>query len=483
MFKYDMPKGILNLNLIQIFSTVGFAVLLGTLNLYLQQKGMPIAEVNTLTASFFALNFLLHFLGGALGGTYTSFRSLFVVSLLLQVAGLIAIASSNLTIILAGMGCFITGSGLNVSCINMMITQSFESHDMRRRTAFSVNYSCMNIGFLLSFVVANNFQMHNNYSGAFIFAASCVFIALLLHFFAWKHVADKGTLYAAKLSQRGSSHWIAGAIIVACFFVTIYLMHHPDVGSALVYVVFIAGFLYMLYIALQKPAAQRNKAIAYIVLMAAGLMYAFIQGLMATGLANFVKYNTTMSFLGMHIEPSGFNSFESISVIIFGFLLAKVIRKRHDAGKPPFQAGKLVATGLSYNIIAFLMVPFGIWYIQRQGLDLVPLLFPILLMVFVALAEIHVNAVNYSLAGELIQPRYQGIFTGYMFLNIAVGNNLAGPFSNLILGHYTDLSKVSAAQTNPLYMKMFFVMAVISAVVTLVYFSITRWLHRLKTTV
>ncbi len=53
MFYRHMPKGVMQLNTIQVFSTVGFAVLLGTLNLYLQKVGMPIAEVNTLTASFF----------------------------------------------------------------------------------------------------------------------------------------------------------------------------------------------------------------------------------------------------------------------------------------------------------------------------------------------------------------------------------------------------------------------------------------------
>src|SRR6185312_16402298 len=135
MSKYDMPKGVLNLNLIQIFSTVGFAVLLGTLNLYLQTKGMPIAEVNILTASFFALNFLLHFLGGSLGGSYFSYRNLFFCSLILQIIGLLCLGSAHMHILLAGMAFFLTGSGLNVSCINMMLTQRFMAQDMRRRTA------------------------------------------------------------------------------------------------------------------------------------------------------------------------------------------------------------------------------------------------------------------------------------------------------------------------------------------------------------
>lgn len=45
-----MPKGVLNINIISATSVIGFAVLLGTLNLYLQKRGLPIEEVNILTA-------------------------------------------------------------------------------------------------------------------------------------------------------------------------------------------------------------------------------------------------------------------------------------------------------------------------------------------------------------------------------------------------------------------------------------------------
>ncbi|MDE4950997.1 hypothetical protein NAI70_09945 [Francisella tularensis subsp. holarctica] len=50
------------------------------------------------------------------------------------------------------MALFITGAGLNVSCLNMMLTQLFKTEDHNRRIAFSINYSCMNICFVGSFI-------------------------------------------------------------------------------------------------------------------------------------------------------------------------------------------------------------------------------------------------------------------------------------------------------------------------------------------
>lgn len=87
--------------------------------------------------------------------------------------------------------------------------------------------------------------------------------------------------------------------------------------------------------------------------------------------------------------------------------------------------------------------------------------------------------VSYSLAGEFVPTKWQGLFTGYMFLNIAFGTNLAGPFSNIILGHYHNLATVSSTQTNPMYVKMFLFMAIVALVVTVIYLAlnktITRW--------
>ncbi|MCP3679827.1 MAG: hypothetical protein GY782_05970 [Gammaproteobacteria bacterium] len=68
------------------------------------------------------------------------------------------------------------------------------------------------------------------------------------------------------------------------------------------------------------------------------------------------------------------------------------------------------------------------------------LFFPILLLLFTAAAEIYINTTNYAMAGELGEIKHQGLLTGYMFLNIAVGTDLSGPFSNIILRKYNNLT-------------------------------------------
>ncbi|WP_119344714.1 peptide MFS transporter [Facilibium subflavum] len=473
----ELPKGVLNINLIQLFSTVGYAVLMGLLNFYLNNHtSLTRTEANTLTASFFALNFLFHLLGGTVGGRYLSFRGLFCASLLLQFIGLILIAIHQHTIILIGMATFITGSGLNVSCINMMLTQLFSQDDKRRRIAFSINYSFMNMGFVLSFFVAGILQGHDLYSLAFIFAAACIIIAVLIHLKTWKYVHDKGTYFADVFSKSDARFYVAPVIVIACLIFAYFLMHHPELASQLIYVVFVIVLAYMLFLASKQEKAYRTKIYAYLILTVASAIFACVQGLQSTALENFVEFNTSKSLFGIPIQPATVNMFESLGVIVFGFILASLMKKRQEQQKP-YKPGYLVTKGLSFYIIAFLMIPLGI--ILAGETHLVHVIFPILLLIIVSAGEIHVNAVNYAMAGEMIKPHHQGLFTGYLFMNVAFGINLAGPISNFALGHSENAQNITAASTNPMYMKVFLIMTGVAIVITIIFGLLMRMLNRM----
>ncbi|MCF6807763.1 MFS transporter [Thiotrichales bacterium 19S9-12] len=473
-----MPSGVYYINAIQTFSTVGFAVLLGTLNLYLQSLGMPVDKVNILVASFFALNFLLHFLGGSLGGGIMSFRGLFTISLLLQIAGLIFIATQEMNMVLGGMALFLTGSGLNVSCVNMMLMQLFKRDDERRRVAFSINYSCMNLGFIIGFLIGGYFQSLNHYDYAFYTAAICLVICGIFLSFAWPYVNDKMTYFATTFSKSILKWFSAPAVMIVCFLISWFLMHHATIGAMLIYLSFIFILTFMIYMAVSSERTYRNKIFAYLVLSATAMIFAFVQGLQSTGIANFVKYNTNLSIFGVQFAQSTVNMFESLGVIVFGLFFALTLNRQRRNNKVQ-RSEKTIASGLGIMAIAFMMIPIGIYFADSLGT--VKLIFPALLLFITAASEIRVNSTNYSLPGELGKPKHQGLFTGYLFLNVAMGINLSGPISNMIIGNVDNLADISALETNPMYMKTFLILTVISLGVTLFYFVIQKWLKNLMT--
>jgi POT family proton-dependent oligopeptide transporter len=121
------------------------------------------------------------------------------------------------------------------------------------------------------------------------------------------------------------------------------------------------------------------------------------------------------------------------------------------------------------------MIPLGIMLAGKNGT--VDVLFPILLLVIVAAGEIHVNTTIYALVGKLIKPVHQGIFTGYMFVSIAIGIVIAGPVSNYAIGDEVSGSNITAIATNPMYLKIFLTLTGVAIVLTLVFFAISKMIN------
>src|SRR3954468_11000980 len=190
----DIPEGTAALFFIQIFATLGFAVLYSTLVLYATRHlHFSAKEASATMGVFGAFNYGLHLFGGYLGGRFLSNRNLFVGGMVLQVLGCGTIALGSMAAMYWGLALFLTGSGLNVTCINMMLTQRFAPEDERRESAFLWNYAGMNVGFFVGFAVAGHYQLTESYRELFLFATVGNFAAIVLAAVNWRRIADIDT--------------------------------------------------------------------------------------------------------------------------------------------------------------------------------------------------------------------------------------------------------------------------------------------------
>src|SRR5215470_7235705 len=232
----NIPEGSAALFFIQIFATLGFAVLYSTLVLYATRHlHFSAKEASAIMGVFGAFNYGLHLFGGYLGGRFLSNRNLFVGGMALQVVGCGCIATGTLPLFYVGLALFLTGSGLNVTCINMMLTQRFTSDDPRREGAFLWNYAGMNVGFFVGFSVAGYFQATESYSSLFIFATLGNFVAIVLALLSWKTVADRNTPLLEATSKKFQQRLLAGiAILIGLVPVVWFLLQRPDLTEPLV---------------------------------------------------------------------------------------------------------------------------------------------------------------------------------------------------------------------------------------------------------
>src|ERR1700752_1161286 len=246
----NIPEGTAALFFIQIFATLGFAVLYSTLVLYATRHlHFSAKEASAIMGVFGAFNYGLHLFGGYLGGRFLSNRKLFVGSMAVQVIGCACIASGTLALFYVGLALFLTGSGLNVTCINMMLTQRFTPEDPRREGAFLWNYAGMNVGFFVGFSAAGYFQATQSYSSLFIFATLGNFVAIILAFFNWKTLTDRNTPLLDRTPKQFRLRQLVGiAILIGLVPVVWFMLQRPGGTEAIIKAICAVVALTLIYL-------------------------------------------------------------------------------------------------------------------------------------------------------------------------------------------------------------------------------------------
>ncbi|MBI3286342.1 MAG: MFS transporter [Burkholderiales bacterium] len=446
-----IPEGAGALFFIQIFATLGFAVLYSTLVLYATKKlNFSIKDATAIMGVFGAFNYGLHLFGGYLGGRFISNRNLFVGGMVLQVLGCASIAGGTSALLYWGLALFLTGSGLNVTCLNLMLTQRFKPEDKRRESAFLWNYAGMNLGFFIGFTVAGYYQLQENYPSLFIFATVGNFLAIVLAAANWKVLSDLNTplLEASPLQFR--LRLLLGILILVGLVPVVHLMlHHADLSGNLVMLVSAIIALVLAYLALiHKDACERNRMWAYLLLTLGSLVFWALYQMAPMGLQLFAVNNVDRMVWGFEVAPQWIQNINSFTIMFGGPLMSVLFDKLRAKGWnidiPKQFSASLILIGAG-----FLVLPVGIAFAGANGL--VAFKWIAISYLLQSVAELLISPIGYAMIGRLAPRQYQGIMMGAWMLVTGTASIMASYFSGLI----PEASEGLAASTNPTYHQIF----------------------------
>ncbi|RDI40991.1 peptide MFS transporter [Aquicella lusitana] len=429
-----MPTGAGALFLIQIFATLGFSVLYSTLILYATQ-GLHMNDLTatSITGSFVALNYFLHLLGGYMGGRFMSYRSLFGVAMLLQVTGCVLISVPDTSYLLWGLSFFLAGSGLNVTCINCMVTQLFEPDDKRREAAFLWNYSGMNIGFFVGFTIGGYFHLHQAYHQLFLLSALGNLIALVLTLYNWKLLKDRDTTFVDAVdAAKKKARLIGIGIVIALVFALRGLLNQTALSNQLILIIGAAMLALIIVLTLKQPGhAEKNKMSAYIILALASLIFWALYQLAPMGLNLFIERNVDRHFLGILIAPQWVQNINTVVIIFGGPLLSVVFSNMRERGiniNIPLQFSfALLLIG-----IAFAILPVGIGMANAQGYT--NFNWVLVSYVLQSVGELFISPIGYAMVGQLAPLRLRGLMMGMWMMITGVAAILSDHFSKMALG-------------------------------------------------
>lgn len=447
-----LPQGVVPLFFIQVFATLSFSVLYSTLVLYMTGKlGLSAKLANSITGIFVALNFTLHLLGGYCGGRFFSNRALFCFGMLAQIVGCILLASINTTYLYYGLATFLTGCGLNVACVNCMLTQRFKPQDQRRETAFLWNYAGMNVGFFMGFSLSGYFQLSQNYQRLFLLSSLGNLVALFICLYCWHTLADQDTIYvrlSKKEQQRAS---LVGMMAILCLpFLLSQLIHFANWANKLV--LFTGGVMLVIacWLAFQQNVIDaQKKMLAFVVLMVVSTVFWMLYQTGPMGLTYFIDNNVDRNWLMMTIPPQWFQNINTLSIVIGGPLLSALLNRLRSRGIP-INIPTQFALALLLISLAFIVLPIGI--ISANSAGLVAPCWIILSFILQSAGELLISPIGYAMVGALVPSSLQGVMMGMWMLATGVGAILSSYSSNWMMGGQDSISPLL---TNASYSRVF----------------------------
>jgi POT family proton-dependent oligopeptide transporter len=471
------PEGTAVLFFIQIFSTLGFAVLYSTLVLYATKHlQLGVKEATALMGVFGAFNYGLHLFGGYLGGRFLSNRNLFVGGMALQVIGCGCIATGTLALFYVGLALFLTGSGLNVTCINMMLTQRFTSDDPRREGAFLWNYAGMNVGFFVGFTVAGYFQGTESYASLFIFATLGNFVAIVLALFNWKTLTDRNTPLLDKTPKKFQLRLLAGiAILIGLVPVVWFMLQRPGGTETLIKGICGAVALTLIYLTLRHPdRREKRNMTAYLILTIGSLAFWSLYQMAPSGLMLFAVNNVNLMVGPVKIQPQWIQNINTVCIVLGGPLLASLFIRMRARGWR-IDIPRQFATSLLLMALGFLILPLGIKLAGIDGKSAFGWLFTS--YVLQSIGELLISPIGYAMIGKLAPRQYQGVMMGSWMLVTGLASLFAGDFSGMI----PEPKGTTAIVTNPEYVKLFAALGVGSLAVGIALVVLIPFLRKLIT--
>ncbi|HEV2803620.1 MAG TPA: oligopeptide:H+ symporter [Chthoniobacterales bacterium] len=470
------PEGTAALFFIQIFSTLGFAVLYSTLVLYATKHlQLSVKAATMLMGVFGAFNYGLHLFGGYLGGRFLSNRNLFVGSMGLQVIGCACIASGTLALFYVGLALFLTGSGLNVTCINMMLTQRFAPEDPRREGAFLWNYAGMNVGFFVGFTAAGYYQATESYSSLFIFATLGNFAAIVLALLWWKTLADRNTPLLEVAPKQFRLRVVAGlAILIGLVPVVWFMLQRPGSTGIILKAISGAVAATLIYLTVRHPdRRERRNMTAFLILAIGSLMFWSLYQMAPSGLMLFAVNNVDLMMGPVQIQPQWIQNINTVCIVIGGPLLASFFIRMRARGWR-IDIPRQFAASLLLMAVAFLILPLGI-KLAGDGKSAFAWLFAS--YVLQSIGELLIMPIGYAMIGKLAPKQYQGVMMGSWMLVTGLASLFAGDFSGMV----PEPTGTGAAATNPEYAMLFAKLGIGSLVVGIALAVLNPFLRKLIT--
>ena len=409
------PEGTAVLFFIQIFSTLGFAVLYSTLVLY-ATKHLHLAtkEATALMGVFGAFNYGLHLFGGYLGGRFLSNRNLFVGGMALQVIGCACISTGTLRAVLRRSRAFphrqrpqrhlhqhdadpaLHSGG---SAPRRRFPLELRRHERRllrrvhRRRLLPGHRELLEPVHLRD---ARQLRGHRPRLLQLEDAGRSQYAAARSDAEAVSACVSSPASPLSSGSSRSCGSCSSG----------------PAATETIIKAICGAVALTLIYLTLRHPdRRERRNMTAYLILTIGSLMFWSLYQMAPSGLMLFAVNNVDLMIGRVKIQPQWIQNINTVCIVLGGPLLASLFTRMRARGWK-IDIPKQFATSLLLMALGFLILPLGIKLAGVDGKSAFVWLF--VSYVLQSIGELLISPIGYAMIGKLAPTTVSGNHDGQL---------------------------------------------------------------------
>ncbi len=383
-----------------------------------------------------ALAFSTPVLGGYLADRFLGYQKTIGYGLLLMTLGNLALLFSGTLSFYLGLSLIIVGIGLFKANNAALLGGLYQKNDARRESGFTIFYMGMNVGAILGPLTFGYIALHFGWIYGFTLSALELAVSLILFTVSKKTLlpSNGAAFFHHKSLNLEQSTFLFIIILLSVFAINIFF-YYPILFKAVLWLVGIFVLSYVLFLAYEKPAGERNKILAIIILNIFAIFFFACQVQIGSSLTLFIDRLVNKHTFGWQIPTAAFSSLQPFFVILTAPLLAPLwsyLEEHHYS----FSTVSRIFLGLLLGSISFACFAFSAYSSRWHTTINLPLIMLVIGNFILGAGELCIGPVMMSAVTYLIPKELQGRIMGMWFLSIAFSSYL-GSF----LAQVADLEK------------------------------------------
>lgn len=369
---FGHPKGLFTLFFTEFWERFSYYGMRAILIYYMYYEvtkgglGLDRTTANSIMAIYGSLVYMSGIIGGWIADRILgTARTVVYGGVMIMIGHIILAFPGSVTALFVSMFFIVIGTGLLKPNVSSIVGDLYSEEDPRRDSGFSIYYMGINMGAFIAPLIVGTIGQTYNFHLGFGIAAVGMLLGLIIYMMTKKKNLGLAGAYVANPLPKNERKKVFGTIGITAL-ILIVIGYFGITTGFLTIEVFIsivsilgilipAAYFFVMYRSPKTTATERSRLLAYIPLFIAAMMFWAIQEQGSNILATYADERTDLSFAGIQLQSSWFQSLNPLFIItlapVFAWMWVK-LGDRQPSTPKKFAYGLFFA-GLSFIVMMF----------------------------------------------------------------------------------------------------------------------------------